>query len=88
MMNAQVSPAAGTGNAPFTCPRCGHNDNEFHAVCPECGRPYFRDYIDTQFHPRDPNPTGIYSTKFWAQVFLVLVLLGLVVHVLASFHVI
>ena len=48
---------------PFTCPRCGHKDNEFHAVCPECGRPYFRDYIDTQFHPRDPNPTGIYSDE-------------------------
>jgi hypothetical protein len=75
-----------TSDAPFTCPRCGHEDFEFHAVCPECGRPYFRDYIDTQVHPRDPNPTGIYSGKFWAQVFLVLVLLGLVIHVLASFH--
>jgi hypothetical protein len=88
-MNAHVSRGEmTTGNAPFTCPRCGHEDNEFHAVCPECGRPYFRDYIDTQFHPRDPNPTGIYSTKFWAQVFLVLVLLGLAVHILASFHII
>jgi hypothetical protein len=81
--------APGTNDtSPFTCPRCGHEDNVFHAVCPECGRPYFRDYIDTKFHPRDPNPTGIYSGKFWARVFLVLVLLGLAVHILASFHII
>jgi len=77
-----------TGDAPFTCPRCGHGDGEFHKVCPDCGRPFFRDYIDTQFHPRDPNPTGICSGKFWAQVFLVLVLLGLVIHVLGSFRII
>jgi len=76
------------GSTPFTCPRCGHGDKEFHPVCPECGRPYFRDYIDTRFHPRDPNPTGIYSTKFWAQVFLVLTLLGIAIHILASFHII
>ena len=86
-MNAPVSRgAAKTGDAPFACPRCGHEDIEFHTVCPDCGRPYFRDYIDTQVHPRDPNPTGIYSGKFWAQVFLVLVLLGLFIHVLGSFH--
>ena len=77
-----------TQTPPFTCPRCGHQDHEFHAVCPECGRPFFRDYIDTQFHPRDPNPTGIYSGKFWAQVFLVLVLLGLAVHILDIYPVI
>ena len=71
------------GDPPFTCPRCGHEDDEFHPVCPKGGRPYFRDYIDTQFHPRDPDPTGIYSGTFRAQVFLVLVLPGLVIHVLA-----
>jgi hypothetical protein len=76
------------GDLPFTCPRCGHEDVEFHAVCPACGRPYFRDYIDTQVHPRDPNPTGIYYGKFRAQVFLVLVLRGLFIHVPASFHLI
>lgn len=76
------------GNAPFTCPRCGHQDREFHAICPECSRPFFRDYIDTQFYPRDPNPTGIYSGKFWAQVFLVLTLLGLSIHILGLYGII
>jgi hypothetical protein len=86
-MNTPVSRSTLTsGNAPFTCPRCGHEDEEFHPVCPACGRPYFRDYIDTQFHPRDPDPPGIYSGTFRTQVFLVLVLPGLVIHVLASFH--
>jgi len=70
---------------PFTCPKCGHKDTEFHKICPECGRPFVRDFIDTQVHPRDPDPTGIYSGKFWARVFLMLVLLGLVVSVLSSF---
>jgi len=76
------------GSTPFTCPRCGHGDKEFHAICPECSRPYFRDYIDTQFYPRDPCPTGIYSGKFWAQVFLVLTLLGLVIHILGLYGII
>jgi len=42
--------------APFTCPRCGFRDKTFHQVCPECGRPYFRDYIDTQFFPVTRTP--------------------------------
>jgi len=74
-----------TTPAPFTCPKCGHKDTEFHAVCPECGRPFVRDFIDTQVHPRDPDPMGIYAGKFWARVFFVLVLLGLAVSVLSSF---
>jgi len=70
---------------PFTCPGCGYKDREFHQVCPECGRPFVRDFIDTQVHPRDPNPTGIYSGTFWAWVFLVCTLLGLTLYLLASF---
>jgi DNA-directed RNA polymerase subunit RPC12/RpoP len=73
---------------PFTCPHCGFNDDSFHQVCPECGRPFFRDYIDTRVHPRDPNPQGIYKGKFWARIFLVLMLFGLAFGILASFHVI
>ena len=70
---------------PFTCPRCGYNDREFHRVCPKCGRPFIRDFVDTQVHPRDPDPAGIYSGKFWAWIFLVFTLLGLTVYLLASF---
>ncbi len=73
---------------PFTCPRCGFNDESFHEVCPECGRPYFRDYIDTQVHPRDPNPQGVFKGKFWAWVFLILTIFGLAFGILRSFHVI
>jgi len=73
---------------PFTCPGCGYKDREFHQVCPECGRPFVRDFIDTQVHPRDPNPTGIYSGTFWAWVFLVCTLLGLTLYLLASFGII
>jgi ribosomal protein L32 len=72
----------------FTCPKCGYKDSEFHQVCPECGRPFFRDYPDTQIHPRDPDPTGVYKGKFWARVFLVCTLLGLVLYLLASFGII
>jgi predicted amidophosphoribosyltransferase len=72
---------------PLTCPHCGHHDEKFHSVCPECGRPYVRDYIDTQMHPRDPNPTGIYSGRFWARIFLVLTLIGLGLYLLSSFGV-
>jgi len=73
---------------PFTCPKCSYKDSRFHKVCPECGRPFVRDFIDTQIHPRDPDPTGIYSGKFWARVFLVSTLLGLVFYLLISFGII
>ena len=76
------------GTAPFTCPRCGHEGQAFRRTCPACGRPYVRDYIDTQLHPRDPDTTGIWCGKFWAQVFLVVVLLGLAIHALLSFGII
>jgi predicted amidophosphoribosyltransferase len=70
---------------PFTCPKCGYADSEFHTVCPECGRPFMRDYADTQMHPRDPDPTGVVTMKFWARVFLVLMAGGLFVGVLRLF---
>ena len=70
----------------FTCPHCGYTDRTFHAVCPACGRPYFRDYIDTRVHPRDPNPLGVYREKTWARIFLVLTLISLAVGLLVSFH--
>ena len=75
---------SGSDEAPFTCPRCGHEDRSFHEVCPECGRPFFRDYIDTRFHPRDPDPQGVYKGKFWARVFLILVLMGMALGLLSS----
>jgi len=72
----------------FTCPRCGFRDTIFHQVCPECGRPFFRDYIDTQFFPRDPDPQGICKGKSWARVFLVLILIGLAFGLLLEYYVI
>jgi len=72
----------------FTCPKCGYNNREFHHICPECGRPFIRDFPDTQVHPRDPDPAGIYSGKFWAGVFLVSTLIGLALYLLASSRII
>ena len=77
-----------TSKTYFPCPGCGYKDREFHPVCPGCGRPFVRDFIDTQVHPRDPDPTGIYSGTFWARVFLVCTLLGLALYLLASFGII
>jgi predicted amidophosphoribosyltransferase len=77
-----------TRQSPFICPRCGYKDREFHQVCSGCGRPFVRDFIDTQVHPRDPNPAGIYSGTIWARVFLVCTLLGLTLYLLASFGII
>jgi hypothetical protein len=70
---------------PFTCPKCRHTDTVFHAVCPECGRPFFRDYIDTRMYPRDPDPTGVVTVKFWALVLLVLTAGGIILGLLSSF---
>jgi hypothetical protein len=74
-----------SSTAPFTCPRCGHEDSAFHVVCPECGRPFFRDYIDTRMHPRDPDLTGVCTSRFWIRVFLVLMLGGIITGLLLSF---
>lgn len=71
-------------NLPFKCPHCGYTDKNFHKVCPECGRPYLRDYIDTQMHPGDPNPAGIYSGRFRARAFLILTLIGIILYLLFS----
>jgi hypothetical protein len=70
---------------PFTCPKCGHEDSVFHEICPACGRPFFRDYIDTQVHPGDPDLTGVCTTRSWIWVFLILTLGGITIGLLASF---
>jgi hypothetical protein len=70
---------------PFTCPYWRNSDEKFHTVCPACGRPCIRDYIDSQMHPMDPNPAGIYSGRFWARVVLVLTLTGIILYLLYSF---
>ncbi len=61
----------------FTCPECGYADRTFPAVCPECGRPFARDFVDTQMQPRDPDTTGIFSGRLWARVFPACTLAGL-----------
>ena len=59
-----------------TCRHCGTKTGGFHFICPECGRPFVRDYIDARLFPRDPNPQGTFGYKiFWARIILVIVLL-------------
>jgi hypothetical protein len=72
---------------PFACPKCGFRDSVFHPICPECGRPFMRDYLDTQVHPRDPDLTGVCTSKFWIWVFLLSTLGGIIVSLLFSFGV-
>ena len=74
-----------TPENPFTCPKCGYKSPEFHKVCPECGRPFVRDYIDTQVYPRDPDLTGVCTSRFWIRVFLVLTIGGILLHLLQEF---
>jgi hypothetical protein len=69
---------------PFTCPKCGYADLQFHTVFYGCGRPFMRDYADTRIHPRDPDLTGICTVKFWARILLVLTVGGIVLGLLAS----
>jgi len=76
-----------TENLLFKCPRWGYTDKNFQEVCPECGRPYLRDYIDTQMHPGDPNPAGIDSGRFRARAFLIPPLTGIMLYLLFSFGV-
>jgi hypothetical protein len=68
----------------FQCPHCGYRSTAFHAVCPECGRPFQRDYIDTGIHPRDPEPTGVITSRFWARVFLILLAVSVAIGVIAA----
>ena len=70
---------------PFACPKCGYRDSVFHPICPECGRPFMRDYLDTQVHPRDPDLTGVCTSKFWIWVFLLSTLGGIIISLLFSF---
>ncbi len=72
---------------PFSCPHCGWESDTFHTICPACGRPYFRDYIDVRMHPRDSDPIGRFSyRRSWARVFLVLAVLLIVFLVLISVY--
>jgi hypothetical protein len=74
-----------SGDKPFTCPKCDHKDSTFHMICPECGQRFVRDYMDTQFYPKDPDLTGICTSKFWIWVFLLLTLGGIIFGLLSSF---
>jgi len=71
----------------FFCPRCGFRDSAFHTICPACGRPFARDYVDKQMHPRDPDTTGIFSGRLWARVFLACALAGFGLYLLGMFSV-
>lgn len=75
-----------TRKKPFVCPKCGFTDGVFHEVCPSCGRPFIRDYVDTRMHPRDPDLTGVVTSKFWVWVFLVLLLVGIGVDLFLSYR--
>ena len=66
-------------DAPFTCPHCRSGAATFHAICPECGRPFMRDYPDAQIHPRDPDLTGVCTSRFWAKVLLILILISFII---------
>jgi predicted amidophosphoribosyltransferase len=68
---------------PLSCPHCGAVSDTFSNVCPACGRPYFRDYVDVRMHPRDPNLTGTFAyRRFWARVSLALIVLGVALTIL------
>lgn len=67
----------------FTCPHCGAVSDTFRTICPSCGRPYVRDYIDVRVHPRDSNLTGTFAyRRFWARVSLALIVLGVALTIL------
>jgi hypothetical protein len=71
---------------PFSCPHCGHEREKFHYICPECGRPLMRDYIDWRMYPRDHELQGtLFYNPFWARIWLglwlALLVLGFVVNI-------
>jgi predicted amidophosphoribosyltransferase len=72
--NCKVMSSPKSG-AVFRCPHCGHMSVTFRPVCPECGRPFQRDYVDVRVHPRDPDLTGVVTKRSWARVFLLVVAL-------------
>jgi predicted amidophosphoribosyltransferase len=67
----------------FSCPHCGAVSDTFRNICPSCGRPYIRDYVDVRVHPRDSDLTGTFAfRKKWARVSLVLIMLAVILTVL------
>lgn len=69
---------------PFRCPKCGYRSYQFRMVCPGCGRRFVRDYIDTRLHPRDPDLTGVCTSRFWIWIFLVFTLGGVALGLLLN----
>ncbi|NYT21487.1 MAG: hypothetical protein GKC07_06780 [Methanomicrobiales archaeon] len=68
---------------PFSCPHCGAVSETFRTVCPSCGRPYVRDYVDVRMHPRDSDLTGTFAyRRFWARVSLVIIVVVILLTVL------
>jgi len=58
---------------PSICPRFVHENDEFHSLCPEYGRPLMRDYIDWRMSTREPARQGtLFYYPFWARIWLVL----------------
>jgi predicted amidophosphoribosyltransferase len=69
--------------SPLSCPHCGAESDTFRNICPSCGRPYIRDYIDVRVHPRDPNLTGTFAyRRFWARVSLAVIVLAVFLTIL------
>ncbi|MDD1703788.1 MAG: hypothetical protein LUP97_00950, partial [Methanoregula sp.] len=63
----------------YSFTHCSSRDKEFHALCPACGRPFVRDYIDCRVHPRDPERTGtFFYDTVWARFWLFAVILAVV----------
>ncbi len=69
---------------PVRCPKCGYRSCQFRMVCPGCGRRFVRDSIDTRLHPRDPDLTGVCTSRFWIWVFLVFTLGGVTLGLLLN----
>jgi|GEM_PF-1402160 len=64
----------------YSCPHCDFRDRDFHAVCPACGRPFMRDYIDWQCHPKDPDLAGtFFHDNSWARFWLIAAIIAMLV---------
>jgi len=80
---AGAGEATETSGEVYACPHCDFRDREFHALCPECGRPFMRDYIDWQYHPRDPDLSGtFFHNSSWARLWLIAAIIAMLVPLL------